>query len=58
MEKKLNSINFSKPSKEIMGNVNASPYSEPSEIKELLPQTDYSKVRWRVFKIKTYKPKK
>ena len=47
MEKKLNSINFSKPSKEIMGNVNASPYSEPSEIKELLLKQIYSKVRWR-----------
>ena len=30
-----------------MGNVNASPYSEPSEIKELLLKQIYSKVRWR-----------
>ena len=47
MEKKINSINFSKPSKEIMGNVNASPYSEPLEIKEMLLKQIYSKVRWR-----------
>jgi len=47
MEEKINSINFNKPDYEIVTNVTAKPTSDPLNIKKLLIEQIYSKVRWR-----------
>jgi [acyl-carrier-protein] S-malonyltransferase len=47
MEEKINAVNFKKPEFEIISNVNASPVNDPNDIKKLLVQQIYSKVRWR-----------
>ncbi len=47
MRDKIKKIQFSKPYKEIVSNVTASPCDEPEEIKNLLIKQIYSKVRWR-----------
>ena len=47
MEEKINTVDFKKPDLEIVGNVTASPMSSPDDIKKLLVQQIYSKVRWR-----------
>jgi [acyl-carrier-protein] S-malonyltransferase len=47
MEEKINTVDFKKPDFEIVGNVTASPMSSPDDIKKLLVQQIYSKVRWR-----------
>mgnify|MGYP006101195015 FL=1 len=47
MKDKINSVNFKKPDYEIVANVTAAPIYDPNEIKQLLFQQIYSKVRWR-----------
>ena len=47
LKKKIDEINFKTPKFEIISNVTASPQTNPSEIKKLLYQQIYSKVRWR-----------
>ena len=47
MREKINATNFRKPDLEIIGNVTASAVNSPDEIKKLLIQQIYSKVRWR-----------
>ena len=47
MKDKINSVNFKKPDYEIVANVTAAPIDNPNEIKQLLFQQIYSKVRWR-----------
>jgi [acyl-carrier-protein] S-malonyltransferase len=47
MEEKINSINFKKPNYEIISNVKSTPVNNPEEIKKLLIEQIYSKVRWR-----------
>ena len=47
MEEKINNINFKQPNCEIISNVTSLPTNNPEEIKSLLVQQIYSKVRWR-----------
>ena len=47
LKKKIDEISFKTPKFEIISNVTASPQTNPSEIKKLLYQQIYSKVRWR-----------
>ena len=47
MKDKINSVNFKKPDYEIVANVTAAPIDDTNEIKQLLFQQIYSKVRWR-----------
>jgi len=47
MKDKIFSIKFSQPIKEIITNVTASPETKPENIKKLLVEQIYSKVRWR-----------
>jgi [acyl-carrier-protein] S-malonyltransferase len=47
MREKINSINFKKPDYKIVTNVTAKPTSDPLNIKKLLVEQIYSKVRWR-----------
>jgi [acyl-carrier-protein] S-malonyltransferase len=47
MEEKINSVNFKIPDFKIVGNVTATTMNNPDEIKKLLVQQIYSKVRWR-----------
>ncbi len=47
MKDKILSINFSQPKKEIISNVTALPETDQENIKKLLVEQIYSKVRWR-----------
>ena len=47
MKSKIENVNFTKPNYEIIANVTASPTNDPAEIKKLLVEQIYSKVRWR-----------
>ena len=47
MKEKINAANFKKPNLEIVSNVTALPASSPEDIKKLLVQQIYSKVRWK-----------
>jgi [acyl-carrier-protein] S-malonyltransferase len=47
MKEKINAANFNKPNLEIVSNVTALPASSPEDIKKLLVQQIYSKVRWK-----------
>ncbi|MDC0426363.1 ACP S-malonyltransferase [Pelagibacteraceae bacterium] len=47
MQDKINAVNFRKSDFEIISNVTALPTSNPIDIKKLLVQQIYSKVRWR-----------
>ncbi len=47
MKDKIFSVNFEKPSTEIIANVTASPELDPKKIQNLLVEQIYSKVRWR-----------
>ena len=47
MEEKINNINFTKPSFEILNNVTANSVSDPVNIKKLLIEQIYSTVKWR-----------
>ena len=47
MKEKINNTNFKKPDYEIISNVTALPTNNPEDIKNLLVQQIYSKVRWR-----------
>jgi len=47
MKSKIENVNFTKPNYEIITNVTASPTNDPAEIKKLLVEQIYSKVRWR-----------
>lgn len=47
MRDKIEKINFSTPTTEIINNVNAKPYKKISDIKELLTKQIYSTVQWR-----------
>ena len=47
MKSKIENVNFTKPNYEIITNVSASPTNDPAEIKKLLVEQIYSKVRWR-----------
>jgi len=47
MKEKIDAVNFKKPDFEIVGNVTALPIINPEDIKKLLVQQIYSKVRWR-----------
>ena len=47
MQKKINLVNFNIPKNKIINNVLATPENNPEEIKKLLYQQIYSKVRWR-----------
>ena len=47
MKEKINIVNFKKPDFEIISNVNAQPVNSPVDIKKLLIQQIYSKVKWR-----------
>ena len=47
MKSKIENVNFTKPNYEIITNVSASPTNDPVEIKKLLVEQIYSKVRWR-----------
>ena len=47
MSEKINTINFKKPNNQIISNVTATPTDDPNDIKKLLIQQIYSKVRWR-----------
>jgi len=47
MKKKIYEVNFKKPDFEIVSNVTALPVCNPEDIKKLLVQQIYSKVRWR-----------
>ena len=47
MKEKINKVNFNKPNFEIITNVKAEPTQNPIEIKTLLYEQIYSKVRWR-----------
>ena len=55
MREKINSIKFSKPTKEILSNVTSNINSSPEDIKKLLIQQIYSTVRWRESIEKMYK---
>ena len=47
MKKKIDNVDFKKPDYEIISNVTSLPVSNPLDIKKLLVQQIYSKVRWR-----------
>ena len=47
MKKKIDNVNFKKPDYEIISNVTSLPTNNPEDIKELLIQQIYTKVRWR-----------
>ena len=47
MKEKINKVNFKKPKFKIVTNVKAEPTQNPNEIKTLLYEQIYSKVRWR-----------
>ena len=47
MKEKINNINFKMPEYEIISNVTSMPTSRPEDIKKLLVQQIYQKVRWR-----------
>ena len=47
MKSKIENVNFTKPNYEIIANVTSSPTNDPVEIKKLLVEQIYSKVRWR-----------
>jgi len=47
MQEKINAVNFKKPEFEIIANVTASPVASQENIKKLLIEQIYSKVRWR-----------
>ena len=47
MKSKIENVNFTKPDYEIIANVTSSPTNDPAEIKKLLVEQIYSKVRWR-----------
>jgi [acyl-carrier-protein] S-malonyltransferase len=47
MKSKIENVNFTKPNYEIIANVTASPINDPADIKKLLVEQIYSKVRWR-----------
>jgi len=47
MKSKIENISFNKPNYEIIANVTSSPVNDPTEIKKLLVEQIYSKVRWR-----------
>ena len=47
MKSKIENVNFTKPNYEIITNVTASPTNDPADIKKLLVEQIYSKVRWR-----------
>ena len=47
MKKKIENTNFRQPNYEIISNVTSLPVNEPENIKNLLVQQIYSKVRWR-----------
>jgi len=47
MKKKIDNVDFQKPDYEIISNVTSLPVSNPLDIKKLLVQQIYSKVRWR-----------
>ena len=47
MKSKIENVNFTKPNYEIIANVTASPTNDPAQIKKLLVEQIYSKVRWR-----------
>ncbi len=47
MKKVIDKTNFMKPDFEIISNVTSLPTNNPDEIKNLLVQQIYSKVRWR-----------
>ncbi|MGA0713140.1 MAG: ACP S-malonyltransferase [Pelagibacteraceae bacterium] len=47
MKSKIENVNFTKPNYEIITNVSASPTNDPADIKKLLVEQIYSKVRWR-----------
>ena len=47
MKEKINNVDFKKPDLEIINNVTALPVNNPDDIKKILVQQIYSKVRWR-----------
>ena len=47
MKSKIENVSFTKPKYEIIANVISSPVNDPTEIKKLLVEQIYSKVRWR-----------
>ena len=47
MKEKIDTVDFKKPDYEIIANVTSLPTSNPDDIKKLLIQQIYSKVRWR-----------
>ena len=47
MKKKIDNINFKQPEYEIISNVTSMPTKNPQDIKNLLVQQIYSKVKWR-----------
>jgi [acyl-carrier-protein] S-malonyltransferase len=47
MKEKIDNTNFRKPDREIISNVTSLPTNSPEDIKNLLVQQIYSKVRWR-----------
>jgi [acyl-carrier-protein] S-malonyltransferase len=47
MKSKIENVSFTKPKYEIIANVTSSPVNDPTEIKKLLIEQIYSKVRWR-----------
>ena len=47
MKEKIDKVNINKPDFEIVSNVSALPTNNPENIKKLLVQQIYSKVRWR-----------
>jgi [acyl-carrier-protein] S-malonyltransferase len=47
MKSKIENVSFNKPNYEIIANVTSSPVNDPAEIKKLLVEQIYSKVRWR-----------
>ena len=47
MKDKINSVEFKKPTFEVVSNVTSKPTNDPLKIKQLLIEQIYSKVRWR-----------
>jgi [acyl-carrier-protein] S-malonyltransferase len=47
MKEKIDAVNFKKPNFEIVSNVSALPENNTEDIKKILIQQIYSKVRWR-----------
>ena len=54
MRKKIETVTFNKPIKNIVSNVTAQSESDPKKIKNLLVEQIYSTVRWRESIINTY----